>query len=207
MIENKKFFGFADHDYKEIVTLSVEGKIKWFEYRFNKIIIRPIEDIMKIVAKEQKKPQGAKLLEDEDVSIFTIVVLAICVGIDLLGGFLDGTKGDTNRKTFKNFVTQFLDPQKEYLKTPYEGAHTYATFLYMKFRCGLAHNLTIKEVGFTYGEKYFVKGDGFYYVSVDRLFKDLKRGLEQYLSELSRNKSNLKRNFNDRFEHIFIRKK
>ena len=41
MIENKKFFGFADHDYKEIVTLSLEGKIKWFEYRFNKIIIRP----------------------------------------------------------------------------------------------------------------------------------------------------------------------
>jgi hypothetical protein len=200
-IEGEEVFGFVDHDYEKIKNFSIKGRIKWFEYRYKKILFFPLKNI-KIITSNKKT---SYLLESDNTSINTIVLMAICVGIDLLAGFFAGAERDTNRKDFVSFVNRNLDQKREYLKCRYENIDKFSELLYFKFRCGLAHNLAIKKVGFTYGSKYFVfdKKKQAYYVSLDRLFGDLRRAFNKYIADLE-NKKSLKIKFNKRFNHIFI---
>lgn len=207
IIERKKFYGFADHDCQKLKKLSIQGKIIWFQYRINKILLNPIRAIERIVKKEEKKCLKNRQLENEDVSIFTIVVLSICVGIDLLGGFFAGIKGDNNNKTFKDFVDTYLDSKNEYSKKRYKNIDKYSFLLYKLFRCGLAHNLQIKEIGFTYGEEYFRKEKKAYYISVNKLYADLQNGFANYITDIKNNKNGLKQKFKVRFNQVFIKKK
>lgn len=207
IIEGEKFYGFADHDYQKLKKLSVQGKIIWFQYRINKVLLNPILAIENIVNNEKNKSLRNRQLENEDVSIFTIVVLSICVGIDLLGGFLAGIEGDNNNTTFKGFVDAYLDAKNEYSKRQYRDINKYSFLLYTLFRCGLAHNLQIKEIGFTYGDEYFKKEKDAYYISVNKLYDDLQDGFRNYIVDIKRNNNGLQGKFKIRFDYVFIKRK
>ncbi len=199
IIEREAVSGFVDHDYEKIKNFSIKGRIGWFQYRYKKILFCPIQSIKNITEKSKNS------LESSHVSIFTIVMMSICVAIDLLGGFLKGrvTSTDYKGRDFKSFVRKYLDKKNEYAKCPYEDISKFSDLLYHKFRCGLAHNLAIKKCGFGYGDKYFRKEGDLYYVSVDRLFKDLKQAFYQYISDIKVKKS-IRYKFNKRFKYIFI---
>ena len=66
--------------------------------------------------------------------------------------------------------------------------------------------MTIKKVGFGYGELYFRKEDGNYYISVDKLLKDLRQAFENYMRDVRENKNELQQKFMSRFDHIFIKR-
>lgn len=202
IIEGKEVFGFADHDFEKLKEFTTQGRINWFKYRFDKILLNPIEAVEKIV-----KEEGANgRLENEHTSIFTIVMLAICVGIDLLGGFFSGKEGDTTETEFKLFVDEYFDRGKEYSKNPYINMTDYSTLLYKLFRCGLAHNLTIKKVGFSYGEVYFRKEGANYYISVNKLYEDLKQSFGNYIADIKDDKNGLQVKFNLRFQYVFLKR-
>jgi hypothetical protein len=208
-IEGQPVYGFIDHDYEKVKNFSIYGKIDWFEYRFNKILMNPIQIIDETV-KKAKDADNECFLENENVSVFTIIVLTICVGIDLLGGFLSGRNNDNKkgiiRKDFINFIDEYLDLSKEYAKRPYKDQETFSSLLYELFRCGLAHNLTIKKVGFGYGQIYFREEDGNYYISTDKLLEDLKQAFENYILNIRENKNGLQQKFMSRFDHVFIKR-
>ena len=203
IIEGHDISGFIDHDYEKVEKLSIDGKIDWFEYRFNKILLNPIERIDTIVKKDIEKKDEC-FLENQDVSVFTIIVLTVCVGIDVLGGFLSGKEKDAVERDFEYFVENYLDSENSYSETPHGDIAEYAILLYKLFRCGLAHNLTIKKIGFCYGELYFRKESGNYYISVDRLLKDLGQAFDNYMRDVRRNKNGLQQKFMSRFSYVFI---
>jgi len=201
-IDEKEFSGFVDHDYEKLKNLSISGRIVWFKYRYNKILFEPIEVIDKIIQDEGPNAR----LENENVSIRTIVILIVCVGIDLLGGFLDGREYDTDKTSFKPFVDKYLDRKNEYPSNSYNNISEFSELLYMLFRCGLAHNLTIKKVGFGYGEKYFRREGENYYISADKLYEDFKQAFDNYIKDVEKDKNYLQDKFSRRFEHVFIRR-
>lgn len=208
IIEGQPVSGFIDHDYGKIINFSARGKIEWFKYRFNKNLFNPIEAIDKIIEKAKKEGKHC-LLENDETSVRTIIVQTTCVGIDLLAGFLSGRTNDKEKgviqKDFKSFVDCYMDHKGEYTLNPFGSFPKYSDFLYQLFRCGLAHNLTIKKVGFGYGDKYFKTGeDGNYYVSANKLYEDLKQALIAYTAHVKENKNGLCDKFNLRFAHIFV---
>ncbi len=197
-IDGKDFSGFVDHDYGKLINLSVAGRIQWFEYRYNKILFKPIEGINQIVGREEI----GSYLESENTSIYTIVMLSICAGICLLSGFYTGQKD--NGRTFRELVKEYLDKDKEYLKCSYESIGSFADLLYDEYRCGLAHSLAIRKVGFGYGDIYFRKEEGLYFVSVKRLFEDLKDAFKEYIQDVEKDKNHLQKEFIKRFNSVFI---
>lgn len=203
-IEGETVSGFVDHDYDKLLKFTIDGRIEWFKYRYDKILFKPIEDIQQVV----QKKKGKRFLESEHVSIYTMVMLALLVGIDTFGGFLCGIKGDNNDCSFKKFVEEYLDPEKDYSKNPFQCYIGFPKFLRQLFRNGLAHNFTIKKVGFRHKGKYlgYDKKDGNYYVNIHRLFKDLKQGFEHYMRDVRNNTKGLKKEFKIRFEYVFIKR-
>jgi hypothetical protein len=202
IIDGYKFYGFIDHDYRSLLALKEQDRIEWFEYRYKKILFNPIRNIRAITIDKKMKP----LLESDEVSIYTIVLMSICVGIDLLAGFFAGAERDAVRSDFISFVDEYLDQNNEYDKCRYKPKDKFSELLYFQLRCGLAHNLAIKKVGFTYGRKYFVfsKKDKAYYVSVERLFEDFQQVFAEYLKDVKKNPS-LMAKFNRRFNYVFIK--
>lgn len=202
-IEGYDVYGFVDHDYEVLKQLTCDGRIKWFEYRYKKILFNPIEDIRKIT----KENKG--LLESEHTSIYTMIMLAIIVSIDTFGGFLCGIEGNNNDSSFKKFVEVYLDRKGEYYKKPFRNYNEFSSLLRELFRNGLAHNFTIKKIGFCHEGEYFWEDKDHYYVNVHKLFEDLKQGFSDFLQDISSNKiingKSLKDNFMKRFEWVIIK--
>lgn len=193
VIEGFEISGFVDHDYEVLSKLTPEGMIEWFKYRFRKILFNPARSMIEHNA----------ILETDNSSIYTMILLSIIVGIDTFGGFICGIQGDNNKDSFGIFVQKYLDQQHKYLEKPFGGYGDLASLLRELFRNGLAHNYTIKKVGFCHEGDYFREENGLYYINIYRLLEDLEIGFNQYISDLTIN-GTLKDKFIKRFEWVFI---
>ena len=170
---------------------SPEEKVRWFEGRFSKIVVGPLEEVRKLGKENQR-------IWDLNLGVVTI----ICSAIEALSTFY-ARRVYGDQAKFERFVEEFMDPT--YKQVSPENGVKYSTILYGKFRCGLAHGMSIEghEVA-TRPAKYVYDNRG--YVSIDlwSLFDDLRRAFGAYLARISTDED-VKRDFLARFDELFER--
>jgi hypothetical protein len=168
-----------------------EENVDWFEKRFLKTIVDPLEEVRKIGKKNTK-------IWDLNLGVVTL----ICCAIEALSNF-HAPQVKTNKAKFVGFVEEFM--YSNYRKESGSSGKKYSEILYEKYRCGLAHGLTIEghEVA-TRPKEYLKDING--YVSIDlwTLFKDLKNAFHKYLKVVRRD-NRVRSKFILRFNEIFIR--
>lgn len=164
--------------------------IAWFVGRFDKVIIRPLEEV-----RELGKTNEA--IWDLNLGVVTLV----CSAIEALSTFYS-PPNKRDRDKFILFVENFMSPEFQKISVP--NNKTYAEILYEDYRCGLSHGLSIEGHEVTTRPESFIEDtDG--YVSIDlwSLFEDFKLAFARYLGVLRSDKES-QVNFSNRFKKIFV---
>lgn len=165
-------------------------KVAWFRGRFDKIIIRPLQEVRAVGPANER-------LWDLNLGVVTI----ICSAVEALGSFYLPTER-SDRVKFIRFVEDFMNPR--YRESSTTLGETYATILYEKFRCGLAHGLSIEghEVA-TRPAEYISDEKGYISIDLWSLFEDMEQALEVYLAAVAADAS-VRGRFTSRFNEIFV---
>jgi hypothetical protein len=181
LIEGHEFTLFADRDRQNLARLSFGGRVEWFEHRFNRMLIAPLERI---------RPTNRGRAEDD---LWSLLVFATVLfnGVEALGSFATVLKA-SNFERFDVFVTGFMN--KDY------SAHGPALW---KFRNGLTHGLTVEHGAFEFFEGPAIKLEqGTVKLDPDSLLRDFRTAFGAYLDQLrlAPHGTPLRTNFEGRFE-------
>jgi len=164
-------------------------KIEWFRGRFSKLVLTPLNEVRTIGNTNQ-------LIFDLNLGVVTL----ICTAIEALGSFY-APQAPRDKTKFVSFVDEFMNPK--YREKSSRTNQTYSEILYEKFRCGLAHGMSIEghEVA-SRPEEYISDDNG--YVSIDlwTLFEDMKQAFEAYIGRVASD-DQTKANFFARFHGLF----
>jgi hypothetical protein len=194
-IDSHQYTLLKDYDKlaAEYKHLSFGGKVTYLTKRVELILLAPCRTAM---------ARG----EVETGGIGLILTTAICAGISAASTFLQGRraklKGE-DRSFFITFINGFMNPILQQPISPREK--TWADWLYVDVRCGLAHNFTI-ETGGIEGVPNLVGvtpyGPG---INSKQLLEDFATGWSKYLEEVFRGGQNsgLGKLFEQRFDEIF----
>lgn len=99
----------------DLSKASDDERIRWFNNRFRKVIVRPLEAVKRI-------GPDVPAIWDLNLGVVTI----ICSAIEALGSFY--TPGERDKIAFDRFVTKFMNPIYQQ-RSPATG-RTYAEILY-----------------------------------------------------------------------------
>lgn len=196
-IEDEEFSLFIDYDRSKLPKLSYKGKVKYFKLRVEKILINPLKVLIKKKIFNELEP-----IDGSSVAWFCIVSL-ICAGIEALGTFYSGKRGD--KETFCRFMYRYMNPvfkNKKYKKM------TYGECIREYFRNGLSHGFCIKKGGIEHFNKYFEIDKQIGLQMNPRYFlKDFLKAFSSYTEDLRKSSSNssVAKKFSKRFEDIFIK--
>jgi len=149
-IEGIDFSLFADRDRANLERLSFGGRVDWFERRFNRMLVGPLERL---------RPTGRGGHEDDlwTLLVFGTVLLS---AMEALGSFC--STAASNRARFEAFVQTFM-PQsyQSHLGTLWS------------FRNSLTHGLTVETGSFEFFDGTPVKiQDDSVAIDPDSLFRD-----------------------------------
>lgn len=204
IIEGQSFTGWVDYDRQggKLDALSFLGKVTYFEFRVNKILVYPLEEVI--------KAKILKHLDNNRLSIMLGFTTLVCCGIEAIGTFYNGADGTYN--TFKSFVEKYMNKkwQKKRPKKYDSQRHLYLHYLRENYRNGLAHGFTVKGGGIEGHRRnlpYINETTNGLQVNQYKLFNDFKNGFKKYCSD-SRNAgehSIVGRKFITRFEKVFIK--
>lgn len=184
-IEGHRCSLFADRDRSLLPKLTFRGKVRWFDLRIRRMLIRPLDML---------KPTRRGRYE-ADISYLLVFGSVLFNGVEALGSFYRGRDG--SHQTFRDFVTDFMNP----VYRPHTAE------MRDDFRNGLAHGLAIKNGGFEFLPRTHVRLDPRRGVQIDpdMLLRDFKRALRSYLVRVRAGgpTSTLGRDFLKRFNQVF----
>ena len=173
----------------DVSGMTPNEKVDWFKGRFSKIVVGPLDEVRKLGNTNQR-------IWDLNLGVVTI----ICSAIEALSSFYAPGTG-TDKQKFVSFVEEFMDPV--YRTTSPGAEKKHSEILYTKFRCGLAHGMSIEghEVA-SRPQQYLSDDNG--YVSIDLwgLFEDLKKAFDAYINRVSADEE-AKEAFLRRFREVF----
>ena len=176
---------FADRDRAVLPQLTFRGKVRWFELRIRRMLIRPL-DVLRPTRRGRY---------EADISFLLVFGTVLFNGVEALGSFYKGRDG--SGQTFRDFVTDFMNPTY----------HRHISEMRDDFRNGLAHGLAIKNGGFEFLSRTPARVDPRQGVQIDPdvLFRDFKRAVRTYLSRVRRAgpTSPLGQAFLRRFNQVF----
>lgn len=182
----------------ELENKTIDEKISWLEGRFNKTVFVPLEEVRRMGRENNK-------IWDLNIGVVTL----ICCAIEALGSFCNPQpdsnelgRNSEDRYRFVRFVEEYMD--KRYREVT-SGDEKLSEILYGKFRCGLAHGLTIEghEVA-DRPREYITNKNGYISIDLWTLFKDFKQAFKIYI-EKTKTDEKLKEKFESRFNDIFIK--
>lgn len=181
MIAGLEFTLFADRDRTNLALLSYRGRVDWFELRFRRMLIEPLETL-------QPTNRGR---HPDDLRTLMVFGTVLFNGVEALGSFCAALLA-TNRERFDAFVHGFMDP----IYRPHGPA-------LWGFRNALAHGLAVEQGAFEFFDGPAVKIEtGIVTIDPDGLLLDFKFALDAYLQELrsTQTTSSLRLNFEERFD-------
>jgi hypothetical protein len=179
-IEGTLYTGFIDYDRVRLRTATPSARIRWLEYRVEKVLIGPLDQILPPAAACHNQVNAAG-------NTFNLcgVTLVACA-IEGLGHFLTG-RDDNNGASFKAWVTRYMPQWNK--RTP-NGVRV-NDWLWDSARNGLAHQLAFKTGGTedNGGLPYEEKRDGQIQMNPFRFYADFKTGVGLFFRELETNVS------------------
>ncbi len=165
-IEGHDYTLFKDLDAPFLSRLSFRGRVRWFELRMRRLLVRPLD-----VLRPRRRGRT-----EADLSFLLVFGSVLFNGVEALGSFYRGKDGSL--KTFSDFVRDFMDP----IYRPHIRE------LRDDFRNGLAHGLAVKNGGFEFLKGTYLRLDPARGVQIDPdfLLRDFKRALRTYFSAFER---------------------
>ena len=194
--------GWVDYDRSTLVSLPLDERIEWFNYRVRLVVINPLKKILE-----------TQILGSQDSSALLIAGVSLLSAIDATGMFITGIKDSAGKKVqnnvrFKRFIAEYMSDE---LRNGTMGPTPLPTVLWEHFRNGLTHGFAVRHGGFegNPGQPYFdIKGSSTQpYLSVNpsRLYEDFVGGFGRYISDLRTVAHPRRVTFEGVFEAVFIR--
>ncbi|MBX7168786.1 MAG: hypothetical protein K1X74_20795 [Pirellulales bacterium] len=182
---------FIDYDRARLGQLSDDGKIEYFEKRFELVVLNPLEHMLSF--------------NDKPYPVLIIWGNALMCAIEAAGHFLTPSVA-TNSQAFQTFVTSFMDAAwRERPQKPPSGIDYYWRWLWDSFRNGLAHGAYVKNGGFEkLGERLFVEVNGSLKVDTYQLDVDFRNGLEKMKKAVRKPDNYFRTTFLERFNWTYI---
>lgn len=182
---------FVDYDRARLAKLSAEGKVEYFEKRFELVVLDPLSHML--------------AHNDNPYPMLIIWGNAMMCAIESVGHFLTPSVA-TNSQAFQTFVTSFMDSAwRERPKQPPSGVDYYWRWLWDSFRNGLAHGAYVKNGGFEkLGDRLFVEAKGSLKVDAYQLDVDFRNGLAKLKRTLKQPENYFRTTFMERFDWTYI---
>lgn len=201
MTIKKNLSHWLDYDEGQLLGLTLEEKLRYFEGRVQLVLIRPLDRLI-----EKENFQGTA-----DSTALLIAVAAICHGIEALGRFYqNGRKNTDGGDCFRAFASDYMHEDMRLKKV---GNKHYPDLLWDNFRCGISHGFRILAGGLegskSDGGPYFVVNGNRLTVHPYKFYADFRNAFEQYLKDLRKPKPSpgLIENFENAFEWFFIKRR
>ena len=194
-IEGVDYTGFIDYDRTKLGKASPEAKIIWLEYRLQKVLIDPLDQIHLPTAPCHNQVNAG------DQTFYLCSVTLIACAIEGVGHFLTG-KEDTNGDSFKAWLARYMPDW--YKKT---ATWNIQDWLWKSARNGLAHQLAFTNGGIECnGSQRFVeKADGQIQMDPNLFYEDFKKGVGDFFQELKSKKyDKMNTAFKNRFESTLL---
>ncbi len=182
---------FVDYDRDRLVKLSDDGKLTYFERRFEFVVLDPLTGML-----------------DSNDAPYPMLLLwgnALMCGVEALGHLLTPPQA-TNSQAFQTFVTSFMDAGwRDRPKQPPPGVDYYWRWMWDSFRNGLTHGAYVKNGGFEkLGDRLFVEINGGLQVDAWALDIDFRNGLTKMHKALRLHDNYFRKTFIDRFNWTYI---
>lgn len=198
VIDGEPLSLFVDYDRPRLTKLSAEGKVEYFQRRFQFVVL----DALAVLLEENDK----KRYHDEHPGTMLIVwANSVFCAIETLGHFLT-PKAATNAQAFHTFVAAYMDAswQETPQKAP-PNVDTYARWLWDSFRNGLAHGAYVKHGGFEkLGDRLFVEFQGSLKVDPWAFDIEFRGGVRRMVMALKQPDNQFRPTFLVRFDRTYI---
>jgi len=203
-IEGLPFSLLRDADKQHLQQLTFIGKIEWLKARVNLVLISPLRSALNSWEQDQ---------------LGMVLVTGLCAGISAASTFLKGRRPrprqETDRDFFLDFVRLYMAPVEPVLNAAPNVTHwvgrpaaTWAEWLYLYVRNGLAHAFTIEQGGFHHGLPALIDDSDPAEPVIDaaRLLDAFERGWTAYLNDVRTHgeQSLLGRAFTTRWDDLFL---
>lgn len=176
-IEGTDYTGFIDYDRVKLKKAKLTAQILWLEYRVNKVLIAPLDQILPPAA-----PCHNQVNSGDRTFNLCGVTLVACA-IEGLGHFLTGTPDEG--ASFKAWVIKYMP---DWDKGTTNGMRV-RDWLWESARNGMAHQLAFSNGGTEChgGQRFVEKGDGQIEMDPFIFYEDFKTGVGRFFQDLKAN--------------------
>ncbi len=191
-IDGQDFSLFVDYDRPRLTKLTDDGKVEYFEKRFELVVLGPL----------------GVMLDTNDSPYPTLLLWgnALMCAMEALGHLLTSPVA-TNSQAFQAFVSSFMDAAwRDRPQSPPPGVDYYWRWLWDSFRNGLAHGAYVKNGGFEkLGDRLFVEARGMLKVDAWALDIDFRNAVRKMHQAISQPDNYFRKTFVDRFDWTYIK--
>jgi len=190
-IDGQSLSLYVDYDRDRLPKLSDEGKLEYFEKRFEFVVLNPLMAML-----------------DRNEAPYPMLLIwgnALMCAIEALGHLLTPPVA-TNSQAFQAYVTSFMDAGwRDRPQNPPPGVDYYWRWLWDSFRNGLTHGAYVKNGGFEkLGDRLFIETKGGLKVDAWALDIDFRNGLKKMHQAIQQPDNYFRKTFIDRFNWTYI---
>lgn len=214
-IEGIEFTLFYDYDQlrdRKLTQLSGDGKIKWFGFRMEIILLEPLRRIFNRESVAHKELNSSPESDWPRAAVMIAAFSILLNGVEALGYFLHYSKTyvhehwrkrGANYFAFREFIQRYMKDWDVLVQgTSYKSSYL-PEILWDHFRNGIAHNFVIKGGGIEYEAdptRWKIKWGGYLEIGPTRFFDDFLKGVTDFFEDA---KSKHQVNFLSRFKEAY----